>query len=155
MSGSCDPMEYGLLGSSVRGISQAVILEWVTISFSGGYSQPRDQSRDSCFAGRFFTIWATSNSISHSVMPDSLPDCSPPGSSVHRILQASILEWIAILFSRGSSQPRDWTPVSCTASRFFTVWATGKFWATKKVKIFRSGLKTPCCLSGHLCIRKT
>ena len=39
-------------------------------------------------------------------------DCSPPGSSVHGILQATILEWVAIPFSRGSSQPRDWTQVS-------------------------------------------
>ena len=36
-------------------------------------------------------------------------DCSPPGSSVHEILQARILEWVAIPFSRGSSQARDWT----------------------------------------------
>ena len=50
-------------------------------------------------------------------------NCSPPGFSVHGILQARILEWIAIPFSRGSSQPRDRTLVSC---RFFTVWATGK-----------------------------
>ena len=51
-------------------------------------------------------------------------DCSPPGSSVHGILQARILEWVAISFSRGSSQPRDQTRVSCTAGRFFTDWAT-------------------------------
>ena len=49
-------------------------------------------------------------------------DCSPPGSSVHGILQARILEWIAILFSRGSFQPRDWTQVSCIAGRFLTIW---------------------------------
>ena len=40
-------------------------------------------------------------------------DCSPPDSFVHRILQARILKWVPILFSRGSSQPRDGTPVSC------------------------------------------
>ena len=51
-------------------------------------------------------------------------DCSLPGSSVHGMLQARILEWVAMLSSRGSSQPRDWTQVSCTAGRFFTVWAT-------------------------------
>ena len=51
-------------------------------------------------------------------------DCSPPGSSVHGILQERILEWIVISFSRGSSQPRDGTQVSCTAGRFFTIWAT-------------------------------
>ena len=51
-------------------------------------------------------------------------DCSLPGSSVHGILQARILEWIAIPFSQGSSWPRDWTRVSCIAGRFFTIWAT-------------------------------
>ena len=51
-------------------------------------------------------------------------DCSPPGFSVHEILQARILEWIAIPLSRGSSQPRDWTQVSSIAGRLFTVWAT-------------------------------
>ena len=40
-------------------------------------------------------------------------DCSPPGFSVHGIVQARILEWVAILFSRGSSPPRDWTCISC------------------------------------------
>ena len=47
-------------------------------------------------------------------------DCSSPGSSVHEIFQAMILEWVAVSFSRGSSQPRDRTQVSCTAGRFFT-----------------------------------
>ena len=47
-------------------------------------------------------------------------DCSPPGSSVHRTLQARILEQVAMPFSRGPSRPRDQTWVSCVASRFFT-----------------------------------
>ena len=51
-------------------------------------------------------------------------DNSPPNSSVHGILQARILEWVAIPFSRGSSQPRDQTQVSCISGRFITVWAT-------------------------------
>ena len=54
-------------------------------------------------------------------------DCSPPGSSVHGLLQARILKWLAIPFSRGSSQPRDWSSVSCAScitSRFFSIWAT-------------------------------
>ena len=42
-------------------------------------------------------------------------DCSLPGCSVHGILQARILEWVAVLFSRGSLQPTDGTQVSCTA----------------------------------------
>ena len=53
-------------------------------------------------------------------------DCSPPGSSVHGILQEGILEWVAISFSRGSSQPRDRTRVSCIAGRCFILWATRK-----------------------------
>ena len=48
-------------------------------------------------------------------------DCSPPGSSVHGIPQARILEWVTIPFSRESSQPRDRTWVSHTAGRFFTI----------------------------------
>ena len=51
-------------------------------------------------------------------------DCSPPGFSVHGVLRARILEWVAIPFSRGSSRPRDWTCVSCIAGRFFRIWAT-------------------------------
>ena len=53
-------------------------------------------------------------------------DCSPPGPSVHGILQARILEWVATPFSRGSSQPRDWTWVSRIVGKFFTIWATGE-----------------------------
>ena len=48
-------------------------------------------------------------------------DCSLPGSSVHGIFQARVLEWVAVSFSRGSSQPRDQTRVYRTASRRFTV----------------------------------
>ena len=51
-------------------------------------------------------------------------DCHLPGFSVHGILQARILEWIAIPFSRGTSQPRDQTLVSCIAGKFFTVRVT-------------------------------
>ena len=51
-------------------------------------------------------------------------DCNPPSSSVHGILQARLLKWVAIPFSRGSSQPRDRTQVSCIAGRFSTIWNT-------------------------------
>ena len=51
-------------------------------------------------------------------------DCRSPDSSVRGIFQARILEWVAIPFSRGSSQPRDRTRVSCTAGRFFPTRAT-------------------------------
>ena len=51
-------------------------------------------------------------------------DCSPPGSSVRGILQAWILEWVAMLSFKGSFQPRDWTQASCITGGFLTVWAT-------------------------------
>ena len=64
--------------------------------------------------------------ISHKSRPTL---CDPmdhnlPGSSVHEIFQARILEWVAISFSRRSSQPRDWTRVSGIVGRRFTIWAT-------------------------------
>ena len=51
-------------------------------------------------------------------------DCSPPGSSVHGILLARIVEWVAASSSRESSQPKEWTWVFCFGSRFFTTGAT-------------------------------
>ena len=52
-----------------------------------------------------------------------LMDFSPAGSSVHGILQARMLEWVAMLSSRESSKPKDQTQVSHTAGRSFTLWA--------------------------------
>ena len=62
----------------------------------------------------------------HSVMSDVCDpmDCSLPGSSVHGIFQARVLEWVALFFSKGSSRLGDWTWVSHIAGRRFTVWAT-------------------------------
>ena len=51
-------------------------------------------------------------------------DCSRPGSSVHGILQARILKWVAMPSSKSSSQPKDRTQISCIAGRFFTIWAS-------------------------------
>ena len=51
-------------------------------------------------------------------------DCSPPVSSVHWIFQARILEWVALSYSRQSSQLIGWTWVSCITGRFFIIWAT-------------------------------
>ena len=51
-------------------------------------------------------------------------DCSLPGFSVHGIFQAIVMEWIAISFSRGSSQPRERTQVSHIVDRCLTIWAT-------------------------------
>ena len=53
-------------------------------------------------------------------------DCAPPGSSAHEILQARILRWVAIFFSRGSSQTRDLTRVSAFRGRFFITEPSGR-----------------------------
>ena len=70
-------------------------------------------------------------SLSHVQLCDPM-DYSPPGSSIHGVLQARILEWAAISFSRGSSWPRDWTQVFPIASRRFNLWATrvSQVWET-------------------------
>ena len=176
-------------------ILQARILEWVAISFSRGSSWPRNRTRVSWIAGRWFTKWAMRKwkwkketevaqscptlchpwtvayqvppsmwfsrqeywsglpfpfpgdlpnsgieprspafqadagkpnlSNNRKILPDPLPVWffSTPWS-VHEILQARVLEWVAFPFSRGSSQPREWTQVSCIAGGIFTSWAT-------------------------------
>ena len=66
------------------------------------------------------------------------------GSSVHGILQARVLEWVAISFSRGSSRPRDWTQVSLIVGRCFTIWTT------------REGLLGLDVLyQAHLCMKRS
>ena len=79
-------------------------------------------------------------------------DCSLPGSSVHEILQARVLEWVAMASSWGSSQPRDQTQVSHIAGGFFTYWATSEtlvngivlyyLWIFNLLKEMESFLKT-------------
>ena len=71
-------------------------------------------------------------------------DCSPPGSSVYGILQASILEWVAISFSRGSSRPKDWTQISCIAGRFFTIWATREGMKDPNMKLYQTWKLAAC-----------
>ena len=63
-------------------------------------------------------------SLSHVQLFWDPMNCSPPGSSVQGIVQARILEWVAIPFLAESSQPRDWTWVSHISGRSFTVWTT-------------------------------
>ena len=75
-----------------------------------------------------------------------------PGSSLHGILQARVLEWVAISFSRGSSQPRDRTQVFCIPGRRFNLWATGE--APKFVVICyssnRAQIQSPIALQNKL-----
>ena len=90
-------------------------------------------SRTSVFSFFFLVLgldcheWAFSNfhkQVKVKVSQSCLTLCDPMDYTVHRILQARILEWVAFPFSRGSSQPRDQTQVSCIEGRLFTSWAT-------------------------------
>ena len=83
------------------------------------------------YIGWVFTDWKVKRSVKVLVAQSCLTlcdpmDCSPPSSSVHGILQAIILEWIAIPFSRASSRSRDPTWVACIAGGFFTAEPPGK-----------------------------
>ena len=73
-----------------------------------------------------------SHRVGHDWSDLAAADSSPPGSSVHGILQARILVWVAISFSRGSSWPRDRTCISCIAGGFFTAEPSGKPHQEKK-----------------------
>ena len=141
----CNPVDCSPPGSSIHGISEARILERVAISFSRGASQPRDGThifQVSCIGRQVLSHQPTWEAQSMCLVSqlcllcDSYDpiDCSPPGSSVLGILQARILEWVTTSFSRGSSQPRERTQVSCIAGRLFPDRATreaqllNKFW---------------------------
>ena len=117
----CDPMDCSLPGSSVHGIFQVRILEWVAISFSRGSTRPRHWTLVSCIVGRH--NWATSL-LYFTCVYIYLWSAVSWGFSVLGIFLGRILEWVAISFSRGSTWPRDQNPVCHNAGRFFTVWAT-------------------------------
>ena len=125
----CDPIDSSPPGSPVPGILQARTLEWVSSSFSNAWKwevKVKSLSR----------VWllATPWTAAHQAPPSMgfprqgywswVPLPSLLDYTVHGILQARILEWVAFPFSRGSSQPRDQTQVSLIAGRFFTSWAT-------------------------------
>ena len=79
-------------------------------------------------------------------------DCSLSGSFIHGIFQARMQKWVAISFSRGSSQPRDWTCVSCVsciAGGFFTYWAIRA--SPKKNLKTKQNLSTSGCCFGFSC----
>ena len=94
----CNPMDCNLPGSSVHGISQARMLEWIAISFSRESFWLRDWTCVSCMGRQF------------------LYELSYKGSP-------RILKWVADPFFCGSSWPRNWTGFSCIAGGFFTNWA--------------------------------
>ena len=83
----------------------------------------RSAETTQCKSSRGHVKWVSEVAQSCPTLCDPV-DCSPPGSSLHGILQARVLEWGAISFSRGSSRPRDRTRVSRIGGRRFNLWAT-------------------------------
>ena len=123
-----DPKDNGPPGSSVHGILQATILEWVVIPFSRGSLTQGSNLHFLCLLHCRWILyhcttweapywWLKVKSkvlVAQSYLTLCIPmDCSLPGSSVHEIFQVIILEWVAIPFSRASSPPRS-----------LTIWAT-------------------------------
>ena len=105
-----------------------------------------------------FLFMYESEHVSCSVVSNSATPWTvarPPGFSVHGILQARILEWVAIPFSRGSYQPRDQTQVSCTAGRFFTIWATKEAPEWQVLKYSPIQLPPPIKDSQHITLTHT
>ena len=112
----CNPMDCSLPGSSVYGVFLERILEWVAISSSNNswYILPNFSPEHTVTDLVVLVVQ------SYQTLCDPM-NCSPPGSSVHGISEASILEWAASYSSKGSSRPRDWTHISCIGSGFFTI----------------------------------
>ena len=134
----CDPIDGSPPGSPAPGILQARTLEWVAISFSDAWKWKWSRSvvsdsfrpyglqptRLLCpwdFPGKStgvghscilaFMHTCMLNHFSHVWLCKAM-DCSPPGSSVHGVLQARTAGWVTMPSSRGSSQPRDWAHIS-------------------------------------------
>ena len=84
----------------------------------------------------------------------SLMDCSLPDSSVRGIFQARILEWVAISFSRGSLQPKDWTQVSCVGRQMLYHYDTCKVLESgQRVGLIASGFWSQNCFQVWTCFR--
>ena len=100
-----------------------------------------------CFGNTFYSVSVKGTKSKDSEVTQSCltlcnpVDCRPPGSSIHGISQARILEWVAISFSRESSRPRDQTRVSLIAGRCFNLWATRDAQSKDKLEHSRAVLE--------------
>ena len=149
-------MDCSLPDSSVHGIIQARIPEWVAIRFSRESSQPRDQA----VSNYPFSLHLQEKN--HPILNESEKQkllshvwlFATPWT-VHGILQARILAWVAFPFSRVSSQPRDRTQVSRIAGGFFTSWATSSVHSLSHVQLFATPWIVACQASLSITISQS
>ena len=95
---------------------------WVWVSSGSWWWTGKTGMLQSMGSQRVGHDWATE--LNRTCSTCNPMDCSPPGSSVHGISQARIQEWVAISFSRGSFQPRNWTHISSTGRWVLYHWTT-------------------------------
>ena len=97
--------------------------EWIWVLWKKIVSElPKSYRKNTDTLGNRFTVQCCVAQLC--LTPCDPMDYSPPGSSVHGILQVRVLKWVAFPFYRESSQPRDLTQVSRITGVFFTIWAT-------------------------------
>ena len=128
----CSPMDHQAHLSLA--FSRQECWSWLPFSSPEDLLDPGIKPKSPALAGRFFipepTMKPSVNPVGDVIVIQLCPtlwdpmDRNLPGSSVHRILQAKILRWVAVSFSRGSSRPRDQSQVSYIAGGLFTNWAT-------------------------------
>ena len=124
-----NPMDKRAWRATVHMVAR-VIHVWMTNTFIQGM---KSYGFSSSYVQMWVGKWVSEVTQSCLTLCDSIL-CSLPGFSIHGILQARILEWVTISFSRGSSQPRDQTQVSHVGGRLFNLWATreDESWTIKK-----------------------
>ena len=108
VSDSCDPVDCSLPGSSVHGISEARILEWVAISFSRVSSWPRNQTQVSCIAGRFFTNWAMREVLS-CLQFDNWDAILKSMMHLHEVEMKKFIFHLLLKNSENSRTPAQWS----------------------------------------------
>ena len=151
----CDSMNHSLLDSSVYGILQARMLEWVAISFSRGSFPPRNWTQVSCFAGRFFTIWATRQAQERryvinenkcvcererwilrvplgKILKKDLEVCSSKTVTIHKHKrQLDLIVQICAHFLQWRKTPLNVRPAASIASALHMLWIK---WVTKSLQ---------------------
>ena len=166
----CNPMDCSLPGSSIHGIFQARVLEWVAVSFSRESSRPRDWTWVSCIVGRRFTVRARKGhytlllglkqkSLQGSLFisllclwADPLPPEPPGKPSIGLFKRGAPVSSLAISFSRGYCQARDQIQVFHIAGGFFTSELPGKLFYPYRYNCSSQYMCYGCCLIfGLLC----